>query len=274
LLLFKRFFLSAGLGLFLERPVPPGTIDWLLYTRLAARERRAAKRFDRPSWTDIFFCLISRHFVPGYYHRVPPGPIYRIATGALIHRDYGDKFMSAKSESPAQKLIQHFKMEKIPAEGPWFTVTYRSEDLLPANGLPARYQGNRVAGTAIHAVQTKEDFSAIHKLATDEIWHFYGGDPLEMLLLYPDGHGQIVVLGSDVFRGQSPQFVVHRDVWQGSRPMGAEPESYSFFGNTLAPGFEFDDFEMGYRDELQEKYPEFASHIEGLTRAEFIARQR
>jgi uncharacterized protein len=180
--------------------------------------------------------------------------------------------MSATSWSPAQRLIQHFKMEKIPAEGPWFTVTYRSEDLLPAKSLPARYRGERAAGTAIYAVQTKEDFSALHKLATDEIWHFYGGDPLEMLLLYPDGHGQIVLLGNDVFKGQCPQFVVPRDVWQGSRPVGAEPESYSFFGNTLAPGFEFDDFEMGYRDELQEKYPEFAGHIACLTRAEFIAR--
>jgi hypothetical protein len=182
--------------------------------------------------------------------------------------------MSPTSKSPAQELIQHFKMEKIPAEGPWFTVTYRSEDLLDAKNLPARYQGSRVAGTAIYAVQTKEDFSAMHKLATDEIWHFYGGDPLEMLLLYPDGHGQIVVIGSDVVKGQHPQFVVPRDVWQGSRPVGAEPESYSFFGNTLAPGFEFDDFEMGYRDELQESYPEFSSHIARLTRAEFVTRRR
>jgi len=180
--------------------------------------------------------------------------------------------MNATSENSAQKLIQHFKMEKIPAEGPWFTVTYRSEDLLDGKSLPARYQGNRVAGTAIFAVQTKEDFSAMHKLATDEIWHFYGGDPLEMVLLYPDGHGQIVVLGSDVFKGQHPQFVVPHAVWQGSRPLGAEPDSYSFFGNTLAPGFEFDDFEMGYRNELQEKYPAFASHIARLTRAEFITR--
>jgi predicted cupin superfamily sugar epimerase len=181
--------------------------------------------------------------------------------------------MSAKSESPAQKLIQCFKMEKIPAEGPWFTVTYRSEDLLDVQSLPPRYQGNRVAGTAIYALQTKEDFSAMHKLATDEIWHFYGGDPLEMLLLYPDGQGQIVVIGPDVFKGQHPQFVVPRHVWQGSRPVSSEAESYSFFGNTLAPGFEFDDFEMGYRDELQEKYPEFADHIARLTRAEFVTRR-
>jgi predicted cupin superfamily sugar epimerase len=180
--------------------------------------------------------------------------------------------MSATPERPAQKLIQHFKMEKIPAEGPWFTVTYRSQDRLDAKSLPLRYQGDRIASTAIYAVQTMEDFSAMHKLLTDEIWHFYGGNPLEMLLLYPDGRGEVVVVGPDVFKGQHPQFVVSRDVWQGSIPMGAGPESYSFFGNTLAPGFEFDDFEMGYRDELQNQYPQFAAHIARLTREEFKSR--
>jgi uncharacterized protein len=180
--------------------------------------------------------------------------------------------MSATSIGPAQKLIRHFKMEKIPAEGPWFTVTYRSQDVLDAKSLPARYRGNRLASTAIYAVQTKEDFSAMHKLATDEIWHFYGGDPLEMLLLYPDGHGEVVIIGPDVFNGQQPQFIVPRDVWQGSAPTGSGPDSFAFFANTLAPGFEFEDFEMGYRDELQKRYPQFADHINRLTRAEFVTR--
>jgi predicted cupin superfamily sugar epimerase len=178
-----------------------------------------------------------------------------------------------KPGGAAQRLIQHFKMEKIPAEGPWFTSTYRSQDVLDASGLPGRYSGSRVAGTAIYAVQTKEDFSAIHKLATDEIWHFYGGDPREMLLLYPDGHGELAVIGPDVFKGQRSQFVVPRDVWQGSMPTGSGSEGYSFFGNTLAPGFEFDDFEMGYRDELQAKFPRFAEQIAQLTRAEFVTRR-
>ena len=181
-------------------------------------------------------------------------------------------FSRSKPVGMAEKLIQHFKMEKIPAEGPWFTVTYRSEDVLDAKSLPDRYIGSRVAGTAIYAVQTKEDFSAIHKLMTDEIWHYYGGDPLEMLLLCPDGRGEIVVIGPDVFKGQHPQFVVPRDVWQGSMPIGPESESYSFFGNTLAPGFEFDDFAMGYRDELQAMHPQFSDHIARLTRAEFVSR--
>src|SRR3981081_902119 len=72
--------------------------------------------------------------------------------------------MSTTPERPAQKLIQHFKMEKILAEGPWFTVTYRSQDRLDAKSLPLRYQGDRIASTAIYAIQTMEDFSAMHKL--------------------------------------------------------------------------------------------------------------
>src|SRR5258706_15612076 len=103
-------------------------------------------------------------------------------------------FSRSKPVGMAEKLIQHFKMEKIPAEGPWFTVTYRSEDVLSAKILPDRYIGRRVAGTAIYAVQTKEDFSAIHKLMTDEIWHYYGQDPLQRLFLCHDGPGEIVVI--------------------------------------------------------------------------------
>jgi predicted cupin superfamily sugar epimerase len=133
--------------------------------------------------------------------------------------------IDAIPEGVAQKLILHFKMQKIPAEGPWFALTYRSEDLLEAKSL-----------------------------------------------LYPDGRGEIVIVGPDVFSGQHPQFVVPRDVWQGSLPIGAGLETYSFFGNTLAPGFEFQDFEMGYRDELQAKYPQFTDHIARRTRSEFVRR--
>src|SRR5258708_40250128 len=111
-------------------------------------------------------------------------------------------FSRSKPVGMAQKLIQRFKMEKIPAEGPWFTVTYRSEGVLDAKSLPVRYKGSRVAGAALYAVQTKEDFSAIHKLMTEEIWHFYGGDPLGRLLLCPDGRGERVGICADGSIGQ------------------------------------------------------------------------
>ena len=166
-------------------------------------------------------------------------------------------------------------MERIPAEGPWFSLTYQSADTLSPASLPERYHGTpHAAGSAIYALETAQDFSALHRLQTDEIWHFYGGSPIEMLLLYPDGHDETVILGADVLAGQHPQFVVPRGVWQGSRPVSEAPDTYSFFGDTLAPGFEYADFEIGYRDELQKAYPKAAEKIARLTRAEFIARPK
>lgn len=173
----------------------------------------------------------------------------------------------------AAAIIHFLKMEKIPGEGPWFTLTYRSADMPAAGSLPARYEGvPHVSGSAIYTLQTKEDFSAFHVLQTDELWHFYGGSPLETILLYPDGHGERLVLGSDILHGQRPQIIVPRGVWQASRPIGEGPETYTFFGNTLAPGFEYSDFRIGYRDELQKQYPGYKQLIAELTRDEFAVR--
>jgi predicted cupin superfamily sugar epimerase len=181
--------------------------------------------------------------------------------------------LSAAPTGMAARLIEQLKLEKIPDEGCWFALTYRSADPVTGPALPERYRGApHVAGSAIYALETKEDFSAMHRVQTDELWHFYGGHPLEMLLLFPDGHGETKVLGPDVFHGQQPQLVVPRGVWQGSRPLGSEPDRYTWFGNTLAPGFEVTDFEIGYRDELQRRYPQFAGLIAELTREQFRTR--
>jgi predicted cupin superfamily sugar epimerase len=184
---------------------------------------------------------------------------------------------TARSVAPtgmAARLIERLKLMKIPDEGCWFALTYRSPDTVTGPALPARYRGMpHVGGSAIYALATREDFSAMHRLQTDELWHYYGGDPLELLLLYPDGSGATQVLGPDVFHGQQPQIVVPRGTWQGSRPVRDHPDAYTFFGNTLAPGFEACDFEIGYRDELQQAYPAFAALIAELTRAEFLTRR-
>lgn len=181
----------------------------------------------------------------------------------------------AAPEGMAKRLVEHLHLQKIPDEGPWFSVTYVSDDQLAGPALPARYHDkSHAAGSAIYLVMTPEDFSALHKLQTDETWHFYGGDPIEMLLLYPDGHGQTVVIGPDVFAGQQPQFTVPRGVWQGSTPLGNGPETYSFGADQLAPAFDYMDFEIGYRDELQKAYPQFAEKIARLTREEFATRAK
>ena len=164
-------------------------------------------------------------------------------------------------------------MERIPQEGPWFSVAYVGAEKIDGAALDARYRGQAHAtGSAILAVETGTDFSAMHRLLTDETWHFYGGNPLELLLLYPDGHGETVRLGADFARGELPQFTVPRGVWQGSAPVGGGAEAYTFFGCQLAPAFEYADFEIGYREELRKAYPKFADRIEKLTREEFAKR--
>jgi uncharacterized protein len=173
---------------------------------------------------------------------------------------------------PAQQIITRLGMEKIPVEGCWYKITYTSADRIAASALPARYGSSRVAGGAIYALVTREDFSAMHKLKTDEIWHFYAGDPIDLLLLHPDGRSEVVVLGSDLLAGQQPQYTVPAGVWMGARPAKAGAEAYGFFGTTMAPGFDYDDFEPGYRDELQQRYPAQAALIAELTRPELATR--
>ena len=173
----------------------------------------------------------------------------------------------------AGRLIAHFHMERIPEEGAWFALLYLNEDTLPGGSLPPRYTGHaHRAGSAIVLLETRRDFSALHRLRTDEVWHFYGGSPLELLLLYPDGHGRKVILGNDVLGGQFPQFVVPHDVWQGSAPIGASAAAYSLAGDQLSPAFDAADFEIGYRDELQAVYPAFTREIARLTRREHAHR--
>jgi len=180
---------------------------------------------------------------------------------------------SAAPVGTTKQLIDHLGMEKIPVEGCWFKLTYTSADRIPGVALPERYAGaSRVAGGAIYALVTREDFSALHKLKTDEVWHFHAGSPMELLLLRPDGKSEVVILGADILAGQHAQYTVPAGVWMGARPQQAGPEAYGFFGTTMAPGFDYADFEIGYRDELQQAYPAQRELIAALTREEHAKR--
>lgn len=149
-------------------------------------------------------------------------------------------------------------------EGGFFAETYRSGELIQKSSLPERYSNSRSFGTAIYYLLTSGTFSAMHRLRTDEIFHFYSGDPVEMLQLFPDGKGRIVILGPDIGKGMHPQVVVPRGVWQGSRPV--DGGKYALLGTTVSPGFEFDDYEPGDREKLVELYPEFKDLVISLTR--------
>jgi len=175
---------------------------------------------------------------------------------------------------PAGLIIAHHGMALIPDEGAWFALNYVSPDRLENPALPARYAGTgpRPVGSAIYSLVTRTDFSALHRLRTDETWHFHGGDPAELLLLHPDGRAEVVAFGSDSLGGQHPQVTVPAGTWMGARPARDHAEAYTFFGCTLAPGFDYGDFEPGYRDELQSAYPTQTALIAALTRPAFSHR--
>ena len=162
----------------------------------------------------------------------------------------------------AQQIIDLLNLEPLPDEGGFFSLTYKSPELIPQQALPNRYRQDMAFGSAIYFLLTADNFSAMHRLQTDEIYHFYLGDPVEMLLLHPDGSGEIFTLGVDLAAGMRPQKVAHRDTWQGSRLAPDGSRGFALMGTTLAPGFEWADFELGQRDDLISKYPNFADAIE------------
>lgn len=167
----------------------------------------------------------------------------------------------------AEQLIAHLKLEPLPVEGGHYRQTWVADEAIPAAGLPPRYGYAKSFGTAIYYLLTSaaDSFSALHRLATDEVYHFYLGDPVEMLLLHPQGHWQRVLLGHDLLGGQQVQFTVPRGVWQGSRLVRGG--NFALMGTTMAPGFDLQDFEAGKRDDLTQAYPEAAELIRALARA-------
>jgi len=162
-----------------------------------------------------------------------------------------------------EELITLLSLTPHP-EGGYYRETYRSAETIPDNVLPDRYKGDRSYGTAIYFLLNPDTFSALHRLKTDEVFHFYLGDPVEMLQLLPSGSGRVIKLGSEIKSGMHLQVAVSRGMWQGSRLIrGGE---YALLGTTAAPGFKFVDFEIGQRDKLLQSYPRFRDLIVALTR--------
>jgi uncharacterized protein len=153
-----------------------------------------------------------------------------------------------------------------PREGGWYVRTYEAKELVAAEAFEdARYAGARRTGTAIYYLLEPGTFSEMHRLSSDEVFHFYAGDAVEMLQLMVNGRGVRVVIGNDLARGHRPQVVVGRGVWQGSRLVA--DGQWALLGCTVSPGFEFEDYEAGERGELCQGWPEFAEEIRALTRS-------
>jgi predicted cupin superfamily sugar epimerase len=167
------------------------------------------------------------------------------------------------SAAHIEAIIRELGLMPLPEEGGLYAETYRSGGVIPGGAVPGRQAGPRCCATAIYYLITPERFSALHRVASTEIFHFYLGDPVNMLQLHPDGTGQTLTLGSDLLSGQRPQAVVRRGIWQGTRL--APGGRFALLGCTVSPGFEYQDYEHGRRAELLAAYPAWAARIEELT---------
>ena len=164
----------------------------------------------------------------------------------------------------ADQIINSLRLKPHPEEGGYFVETYRSQEFISKEALPDRYDGARSYGTAIYYLLTPDTFSALHRLRSDEVFHFYLGDPVEMLQLWPDGTGKVVLLGTDVLNGMVPQVIVPKGVWQGARLV--EGGRFALLGTTVAPGFDARDYESGRRDILIKSFSQLRDFIIALTK--------
>jgi predicted cupin superfamily sugar epimerase len=163
----------------------------------------------------------------------------------------------------ADYLIKKFNMKLLPGEGGYYSETHRAHHVLSDSSLPDNYNSDRSLSTAIYYMLTPDTKSLLHRLPAEEMFHFYLGDPVLMLQLYPDGSSKNIILGRDLNKGQSVQVLVPKDVWQGSYLL--EGGKFAFMGTTMSPGFDFSDNEIGKRDDLIKLNPANKNLIQQLT---------
>ncbi len=164
----------------------------------------------------------------------------------------------------AQKVIELLELEALPAEGGYFRQVWQSRHRADMNHSESYNGESRSFGTAIYYLVTPEDFSAMHLVTSDELWHFYAGDTLEQLLLFPDGASQVRKLGSDLLQGEIPLSVVPENVWQGTRLVAGG--AWALVGTTVCPGFEYADYHHGQLAELAQRFPAHAGLLAQLCR--------
>ena len=165
--------------------------------------------------------------------------------------------------SQIQKLIQQFDLQPHP-EGGWYKQTYKSSETIAASALPGRFEGDRVFSTAIYFLLEKGNFSAFHRIKSDECWHFYAGDPLEIFVIRQNGSLETIIMGNDIDKVQQFQYIVPASCWFASRP--ASGSEYCFVGCTVSPGFDFADFELADAGKLSREFPKHKEIIHELCR--------
>ncbi|MCB9799131.1 MAG: cupin domain-containing protein [Candidatus Omnitrophica bacterium] len=167
----------------------------------------------------------------------------------------------------APDLIKQLQLAKHP-EGGYFREVYRSEEMIGSGTLSERYRGERSVSTSIYFLLEQGEFSAFHRIQSDEIWHFYRGLPLTLYILTPQGELQKNILGPDLKQGQTFQLVIKRHHWFAAEICGTDDRdntNFTLVGCTVAPGFDFSDFELADRERLTSLYPAYKDLITRLT---------
>jgi predicted cupin superfamily sugar epimerase len=157
--------------------------------------------------------------------------------------------------------IKHLQLSPHP-EGGYYKETFRSNEQIEKNSLPRRFMGPRSFSTAIYFLLRSSDRSVFHRIKSDELWHFYAGSVIEIFVLH-DGKLQVFKLGSNLEQNESLQIVIPAESWFAAKV--SQPDTYTLAGCTVAPGFEFEDFEIANRDELVNQFPNEKGIIFALT---------
>ncbi|MVM39798.1 hypothetical protein GO730_22945 [Spirosoma sp. HMF3257] len=153
-------------------------------------------------------------------------------------------------------------------EGGYFAETYRSSESISQATLPNRFTGDRPFSTAIYFLLESHHISTLHRIQSDEVWHFYAGGPLEIFVISPTGELTVIRLGNRLHQGEVFQAVVPAGCWFGSKPLlnaSTEDATFSLVGCTVAPGFDFNDFEIANRAALLQEFPQHRAVIDLLT---------
>jgi uncharacterized protein len=167
------------------------------------------------------------------------------------------------SQHNADYWIQHLKLQPHP-EGGAYARVYTAELIIPRSSLPENFSGDRNSCTHIYYLLQQNDFSAFHRIQSDELWHFYDGDTLCIYEIDRDGELTEHVLGKNLEKGESPFLVIKAGNWFASKLKSGS--TYALLGCTVSPGFDFADFEMADRNKLIKLYPQHKELIVSLTR--------
>lgn len=161
----------------------------------------------------------------------------------------------------ARQLIEHLNLKPLLGEGGYYKLSYTSSICLDDQGQNESDCGTSspICSTIFYLI-TPDSFSTLHALNSDEIWHFYAGDPAEQFLLYPDGEVETRILGTSLLTGQIPQSIAPANVWQGTRLL--EGGRWALFGTTVAPAYQHTDYKQGDFFELSKKFPRHKDRLE------------